>query len=85
MGKGTNPASESIKHAQKTGGKVIMQTTDRKETLTITPDKNITGRPTKGTQSGHTVTSRGNSTRRVGNVGGSIGEIGGGGMNWETK
>lgn len=39
----------------------------------------------QGTQKGHTVTSRGNSTRRAGSVGGSIGDIGGGGMNWETK
>ena len=39
----------------------------------------------QGTQANHTVTSRGNSTRRAGSVGGSIGDIGGGGMNWETK
>ena len=40
---------------------------------------------TQGTQKGHTVTSRSNSTRRAGGAGGSIGDIGGGGMNWETK
>ena len=44
-----------------------------------------TGLKPKGTQANHTVTSRGNSSRRAGGTGGSIGDIGGGGMNWETK
>ena len=76
----TNPASESIKHARKTGGTVIMQSTDKKETYKITPDKKLTARPATGTQPGHTVTSRGNSIRPIGGGAG-----GGGAMNWKTK
>lgn len=41
---------------------------------------------TQGTQKDHAVTSGKNFTRRIGGAtGGSIGDIGGGGMNWETK
>jgi len=45
---------------------------------------------TKGTQAGHSVTTSGNHTKPVasrggGKAGGSIGDFGGGGMNWETK
>ena len=67
--------------------KIITATTtiDGKTTVEkhAVPNKNSK----QGTQKGHTVTSRGNSTRRVGGVtGGSIDSFGGGGaMNWETK
>ena len=45
---------------------------------------------TKGTQAGHAVTTSDNHTQPIksskgGAVTGSLGEIGGGGMNWETK
>ena len=44
----------------------------------------------KGTQAGHAVTTSDNHTRPIksskgGAVTGALGEIGGGGMNWETK
>ena len=44
----------------------------------------------QGTQSGHTVTNSSNHTKPIkssgrGTVGGPIGDLGGGGMNWETK
>lgn len=44
----------------------------------------------KGTQPGHTVTTSDNHTKPIkskgrGPAAGPIGDIGGGGMNWETK
>lgn len=66
----TNPASESIKHARKTGGTVIMQSTDKKETYKITPDRKLTARPSKGTQPGHTVTDSKNFSRPTGGASG---------------
>lgn len=44
----------------------------------------------RGTQAGHHVTTSENHTKPVkssgrGTVGGPIGDLGGGGMNWETK
>ena len=39
----------------------------------------------QGTQSGHHVTTGKNHTKSRGAAGGSLGAIGGGGMDWETK
>jgi hypothetical protein len=67
--------------------KIVTATTTVGDKTTVEkhaiPNKNSK----QGTQKNHTVTSRSNSTRRVGGgAGGSIDNFGGGGgINWETK